>query len=291
MKKKHKYTFFIIGCLAIIGAVFAVYFVLRHENALLTHPKGIIAQKELALLYKSYLLMLIIIVPTFVLLFVIALKYHAKNTKAKYTPDKTDTKLQAILLWAAPSAIIAVMGVMLYKATHELDPYNPLKSDVQPLHIQVVALDWKWLFIYPEQGIATLNFFAFPEQTPIHLTLAADGSPMNSFWLPQLTGQIYAMTGMTTQLHFMADGPGIYSGRAAEINGRGFADMTFIAQSETESDFLSWIDEVKQSPIQLSESVYNELLPPSINNGIILYSHVEENFFNQIVDKYMAHGK
>jgi cytochrome o ubiquinol oxidase subunit 2 len=179
------------------------------------------------------------------------------------------------------------MAVHTWNETHELDPYKPLKSEVEPLEIQVVAMDWKWLFIYPKQGIASLNYFQFPERTPIHLKLAADGSPMNSFWLPQLSGQIYAMSGMVTQLHLMADAPGIYKGRAAEINGEGYADMTFIAKSTTESDFEEWVANVKQSPLQLNNHLYNKLIAPSLNNPTTLYSTVEEGLFNKIVMKYM----
>ncbi len=189
--------------------------------------------------------MLIIIVPTFILLFVVAWKYRAKNAKAKYDPEHSHGVFGELILWMIPSVVIAVMAVITWNATHKLDPYKPLESEVKPLTIQVVALDWKWLFIYPEQGIATLNFVQFPERTPIHFELSADGSPMNSFWIPQLSGQIYSMTGMTTQLHIMADGPGEYTGRAAEINGEGFADMTFVAKSTSQSDFEDWVAERK----------------------------------------------
>ena len=277
----------IFGLLAIIIAGLAVFFLLRHESALLTHPKGLIAQSELDLIATNYLLMLIIVIPTLILLFVVAWKYRAKNVKAKYEPKKTGGVFQELLLWIIPSIVIAVMAVHTWKVTHNLDPYKPLESDVKPLTIQVVALDWKWLFIYPEQGIATLNFFQFPADTPIHLELAADGSPMNSFWLPQLSGQIYAMTGMTTQLHIMADEPGEYTGRAAEINGEGFADMTFVAKSTSQADFETWVMTVKQSPLQLTLGQYNELAKPSQNNPIALYSYVEKDLFNEIVMKVM----
>ncbi len=160
---------FVIVTLAIIGAVFAIFFVLRSENALLTHPKGIIARSQLNLISTNIFLMLIIVVPTFILLFVIAWKYRAKNGKAKYDPEQSTGVFGELILWIIPSIVIAVMIVITWKATHELDPYKPLESEVKPLTIQVVALDWKWLFIYPEQGIATLNFFQFPERTPIHL--------------------------------------------------------------------------------------------------------------------------
>ena len=278
----------IISILAILGAIIAIFFVLRSENALVVHPKGIIAHRQLNLMITNILLMLIVIVPTFIVLFVVAWIYRMKNSKAKYDPDHSPGAFGELILWIIPSIIVAVMAVITWKATHELDPYRPLKSDVKPLTIQVVALDWKWLFIYPEQGIATVNFVQFPAQTPIHFSLAADGSPMNSFWIPQLSGQIYAMTGMITPLHLMADGPGEYSGRAAEINGQGLAGMTFLAKSTSQSDFDEWVKKVKQSPLQLTESTYNELVKPSENNPIALYSSVEKDLFNKMVMKYMS---
>lgn len=254
---------FAIGILAILCMALAIFFVLKSESALVTHPKGIMAHKELHLIATNIHLMLIVVVPTLILLFVVAWKYRAKNSKAKYEPEHSHGAFGEMILWMIPSAVIAVMTVVTWKAAHELDPYKPLESEVKPLAIQVVALDWKWLFIYPEQGIASVNFVQIPAQTPIDLALAADGSPMNSFWIPELSGQIYAMSGMTTQLHIMADAPGVYAGRAAEINGKGFADMTFVAKSTSQADFDDWVAEVKQSPLQLTDRMYNELSKPS----------------------------
>jgi cytochrome o ubiquinol oxidase subunit 2 len=149
-----------------------------------------------------------------------------------------------------------------------------------------VALDWKWLFIYPKEQIATLNYMRIPEKTPIDLTLCADGSPMNSFWVPQLSGQIYAMSGMTTPLHIIADVPGVFTGRAAEINGQGFADMTFIVESTERADFDAWVLEVKQSKLLLTQEFYTELVKPSMRHPVTFYSHVDEGLFHNIVMKY-----
>lgn len=278
---------FAIAIFALFSMALIIFFVLRSERALITHPKGIIAHSELNLINTIILLMLIIVIPTFVFLFSIAWKYRANNTKAKYETEVRHRGFKEVILWIIPSLIIAVMAPITWKVTHELDPYRPLSSKMKPLAIQVVALDWKWLFIYPEQGIATVNFFQFPAGTPIHLSLAADGSPMNSFWLPQLSGQIYAMTGMTTQLHIMADEPGVFTGRAAEINGEGFADMTFIAKATEQVDFDDWVNEVKQSPLRLTHSIYAEFAKPSQSNPVAYYSYVEKDLFNEIVMKYM----
>ena len=227
--------------------------VLASENALVVHPKGIIAQNELELIIVNIILMLIIIVPTYILLFAVVWKYCIKNENAKYDPDHTFGPIGELIMWGFPSVVVVVMAIVTWDATHKLNPYKPIESEVKPLTVQVVAMDWKWLFIYPELGIATLNYFHIPERTPIHLKLTADGSPMNSFWIPQLSGQIYSMTGMTTQLYLMADGPGEYMGRAVEINGEGYADMTFPVKSTSSKDFEDWVAEVKKSPLHLTE--------------------------------------
>lgn len=273
--------------LALLGALLAIYFVLKSENALVTHPKGIIASGELKLILTIILLMLVIIVPTFFFLFFTVWKQHKKKNQEKVELESSDEGSKEVILWIIPSVIVALMIAVTWKATHELDPFKPLESDVKPLTIQVVALDWKWLFLYPEQKIASVNYVQFPERTPIRFELAADGSPMNSFWIPQLSGQIYAMSGMMTLLHMMADGPGVYTGRAAEINGDGFADMTFIVESTAQSDFDQWVANVKQSPLQLTDTVYNELLKPSINDPIALYSYIENDMFMKLMMKHM----
>ncbi len=277
---------FIIAILALFGMALGIFFVLGGENALVTHPKGIIARSQLNLITTNILLMLIVIVPTFILLFVTVWKHRAKNSEAKYEPEQSRGAFRELILWIIPSVVVVVMALITWKATHELDPYKPIQSEVKPLTIQVVALDWKWLFIYPEQGIASVNFVQFPERTPIHFELSADGSPMNSFWLPQLSGQIYSMTGMVTQLHIMADGIGVYKGKAAEINGKGYAGMTFVAKSTSQADFEDWVVHVKQSSGQLTGPIYSELVIPSENHPVALYSSFEEDLFNKIVMKY-----
>lgn len=273
-----------LGALTIVVAFCAIAFVLTRENALVVNAKGEIARKELWLIGLNYLLMFIVIIPTFIALFVVAWKYRAKNTKAKHEPEKTHREWP---LWVIPSIVIAVMTIITWYKTHELDPYVPLQNGKSPIKIQVVALDWKWLFIYPELGIATVNFVQFPAGTPVHFVLAADGSPMNAFWIPQLSGMIYAMAGMATQIHMIADEPGEYPGRAAELNGEGLADMTFVAKASDSAEFDAWVTQVKSSPGKLSHESYHALAQPSVKHPVELYSSVEEGLFDHIVMKYM----
>jgi cytochrome o ubiquinol oxidase subunit 2 len=265
----------IAGLVAFLFLALVVFLVLQDEKTLVTHPKGFIARQELNLIATNYSLMLIIVIPAMIGLF-----YVACQSKVEYQPEKVGGIVMDVILWIIPSLLIAIMATHTWKKTYELDPYRPLHD--KELKIQVIALDWKWLFIYPEQGIATVNYVQFPEKTPIHFELAADGSPMNSFWIPQLSGQIYAMTGMVTPLHLIADGIGEYRGKAAEINGEGYADMTFVAKSSSLSDFEAWVTQVKQSEEQLD---YKELVKRSVKHPVSYYPEVEQDLFMKVVMK------
>lgn len=268
---------------AFLGILFTIFFVFTGENVQVFQPKGLIAKQELHLILVNLTLMHIILIPTLICLLVVVWKYRASNSKAKYDPEKKYGKMNQVILWLLPTVIVTIMAIHTWKETHRLDPYQRIGSTEKEFLIQVVALDWKWLFIYPEQKIAAVNFVQFPEKRPIRFELTADGSPMNSFWIPQLSGQIYCMTGMVTPLHVVADGVGVYPGRAAEINGEGYAKMTFIATSTTQADFNEWVDKVKESPMQLNHKVYSQLLKPSIDHPIQFYSQVEKNLFETIV--------
>lgn len=276
-----------LGILALLAASVGIYFALSSKHALVVHPKGLIANLQLKVILVNLFLMALVIVPTFVCLYLVAWKYRFQNKKASYEPEKKGSRLGEILVWLIPIPSIAIMIVWTWDMTHKLDPYVPIPSEKSSLHIQVMALDWKWLFIYPEQGIATLNFVQFPEQRPVHFSLAADGSPMNSFWIPQLSGQIYSMTGMITQLHIMASEAGEYAGKAVEINGEGYAGMTFVAKATSQTDFDQWVSQVKTSPLHLTQQSYNHLLTPTVDHPVAYYSHVEKGLFEKMVMKYM----
>ena len=173
------------------------------------------------------------------------------------------------------------------ESTHNLDPYKPITSNVAPITIQVVALDWKWLFIYPEQNIATVNFIQIPVGTPINFRITGD-APMNSFWIPQLAGQVYAMAGMDTRLSLMASEEGEYAGLSANYSGFGFSGMKFVAKASTQESFDAWVETVRQSPTTLSMDEYTVLAQKSRNNIASYYSSVEENLYGKIIMKYMA---
>lgn len=255
-------------------------------NSAVLNPKGIIAIQEKQLLIDAVLLMLIIVLPVIILTAVISRRYRSSNTKAKYTPDWAHSTLLEIIWWGIPTVIIVVLATMTWVSTHKLDPYRPLDSTVKPITIQVVALQWRWLFIYPDQNIATVDFVEFPANTPVNFLITAD-APMNSFQIPQLGGQIYAMAGMQTKLHLMADEVGDYNGRSVSFSGDGFTNMMFIARAATADDFNKWVATVKQSPTKLNLAAYNQLVPPTHDNGVLTFSAVEPDLFNRVIMKFM----
>lgn len=250
------------------------------------HPKGAIAAEQMRLIIIATILMLLIVVPVIIMTLVIAWRYRASNTKATYEPNWCHSVKLEILWWTIPCIIILILSVITWITSHTLDPYKPLDSKVKPLTIQAIALDWKWVFIYPEQGIATINYIEIPENTPISFEITSQG-PMNALWIPQLGGQIYAMAGMRTRLHLIASEPGLYDGGSANYSGEGFAEMTFKVKAESANDFAQWVKSVKQAPDALTSNLFNHLLEPSKNLPVQVFSSVQGNIFNDEVMKFM----
>jgi len=274
----------------IVGFVIFLYFYVGTHNMGVFNPKGEVALAEMNLIVVTTLLMLIVVIPVFIMLAVFSFRYRASNPKAKYAPDWSNNTTLEVIWWTIPTIIILILGVMTWKSSHTLDPYRPLVSDTPPITIQVVALDWKWLFIYPEQNIAMINFVQFPVGTPVNFEITAD-APMNSFWIPQLAGQIYAMQGMKTKLHLVASEAGDYDGLSANYSGAGFSGMKFVARASTKEEFEKWVDEVKNSPLALSSLEYGRLAEKSKNNAATYYSSVDENLYGNIIMKYMSPTK
>ncbi|WP_460117874.1 ubiquinol oxidase subunit II [Pseudomonas sp. S2_C03] len=254
-------------------------------NMTLLNPTGQVGLEQRNLIITATLLMLLVVIPVIVMTFLFAWKYRASNTNATYTPKWNHSTKIEIAVWTVPILIIIALGYITYKSTHELDPYRPLDSDVKPVTIEVVALDWKWLFIYPEQGIATVNKIVFPAHTPINFKVTSD-AVMNSFFIPGLGGQIYAMAGMQTKLHLIADRNAEMEGISANYSGAGFTGMKFKATATTQEEFDAWVSEVKKAPKKLEQAEYAALAKQSQNNPVELYSSVTPNLFQIIVDKY-----
>jgi cytochrome o ubiquinol oxidase subunit II len=255
-------------------------------NLDLLFAKGQIAIKQRDLLFIIQAIMLLVVIPVYILTFIFSWVYREHNTKAKYTPDWDDNRLAEYLWWGIPCVLTIIVGVLTWIRTYELDPYKPIASEKKPIRIQVVALQWKWLFIYPEENIATVNFLQFPEKTPISFEITAD-APMNSFWIPALGGQIYAMPCMRTKLHLIADEAGEYRGSSANLSGVGFAGMHFIAKASTDEEYAQWLESVKQTPQSMSIVEYKHLALPSSDNPVALYNLQAEDLFDKIIMKFM----
>ena len=269
-------------------AVFAVAgWYLHRTSTPILQPRGIVGQKERGLLGFTLLLGMTVIIPVFVMAIVIAYRYREDNPKkVAYTPDWSSHRVAEFIWWGIPIAIIGILGVVTWRSTYQLDPYKALASSKKPLTVQVVSLDWKWLFIYPEQGVASVNLAPIPVGTSVDFEITSD-TVMNSFWVPQLGGQIYAMPGMVTHLHMMANQPGDYAGSSANISGSGFAGMKFTVRGVSEAGFNTWLASAHRSKQALSPAAYAELARPSKVNPQTVYGHVSSELYDTIVMKYM----
>jgi len=254
-------------------------------------PKGQVGMDEKNLIILCTILMLIIVVPVIFLTLYFAWKYRASRDFEIYTPKWAhSTKIEAVV-WSIPILIVVSLSVITWRSTHALDPYAPLEGQGEHLTVEVVSLNWKWLFIYPEQGIATVNELVFPANKPVAFKITSE-STMNSFFIPQLGSQIYSMAGMETKLHLIADEPGTYKGISSNYSGAGFTGMKFNAiATPTEDDFEAWVASVKQSQTSLTSGAYKQLAEPSENNPVTYFSKVDDGLFHNIVMKYMKdHG-
>lgn len=287
VKKPVFYMLLFTGIILFIVLIMQPLSILKfREYIAVLFPKGIIALEELNLLLVIQVLMLFVIIPVYVLTFAFSWRYRSSNLKAVYDPDLVDNRIAEYFWWGIPAVMTLIIGVLTWYKTHELDPYKPIESDKKAITIQVVALQWKWLFIYPEEKIASLNFLQIPKEVPIHFEITAD-APMNSFWIPHLGGQIYAMPKMRTELYLMADVVGDFRGSSANISGEGFAGMHFITRASSEEDYLHWIESVKQSPNLLDVESYGKLAAPSSDNPPEVYQLKDPALFNFIMMKYM----
>lgn len=276
MIKRLKCLFTLVLLLALSGCKMA-----------LLDPKGLIAMAEKNLLIDAVLLMLIVVIPVIILSFVFTWRYRIKNASAKYAPNWAHNNWLEAVCWIVPIIIIGILATMTWVSTHKLDPYRPLDNPKKPIIIEAVALDWKWLFIYPKQNIASVNYIQIPTDVPIRFLVTAD-APMNSLAIPRLSGQIYAMTGMRTKLNLIANEPGTYKGLSTNFSGEGFSGMRFIVKATSKAQFNRWVRSIQNSKPALTMARYNQLAKPSKNNPAIMFSNPENNLFNKIMMKFMG---
>ena len=266
-------------------------------NTVVMNPTGDIAKQQADLIVISVLLMLIIIIPVMLLVVWFAWRYR-KGANAAYEPDWDHSTKLELIIWGAPLLIIIVLGLITWVSTHKLDPYRPLDridanrplaASVKPLEVQVVALDWKWLFIYPEQGIASVNHLVTPIDVPVRFKITSS-TVMNTFYIPTLAGMIYAMPGMETELNAVLNKTGDYRGLSANFSGDGFSHMKFAYKGVTQADFDTWVKEMKTGTEVLDRADYMVLEKPTAKEPVRHYAQVEPALFNRILNRCVAEG-
>lgn len=255
------------------------------SELLIFNPKGPIGYSERSIIIVSFILMLIVVIPVIIMSIWFPLKFKSSNTKSTYAPMWSHSVKIETVMWLIPLAIVFLLSILAWRETHRLDPYRPIVSDAKPLNIEVVSMDWKWLFIYPEQQIAVVNQFVFPANVPLSFQITSD-SVMTSFFIPQLGSQIYAMAGMRTRLHLMANEPGVYAGQNQQFSGRGYPFMNFDAVATSREDFEAWVQKVQQSPEKLDFTRLDELRKPSVNLPVAYFSSIEPGLFDYIMSTY-----
>ncbi len=248
-------------------------------------PKGSVGMAEKSLIATATWAMLIVVIPVILLTLFFGWRYRASNRRAVYAPKWAHSTAIEVVMWTIPALIILQLGILMWRTSHELDPYRPLKSGVKPIKVEVFALDWKWLFIYPDLGIASVNQLAVPVGTPVNFRITS-GSVTNSFFIPQLGTQAYAMAGMQTRLHLIADAPGDYDGMSANFSGKGFSDMTFRTLATSRAEFDAWVQKLKASPDRLSMDEYAGVAKPSEKQPVRYFSSVDPRLFSNIVARY-----
>ncbi|MBO1079422.1 ubiquinol oxidase subunit II [Roseomonas haemaphysalidis] len=269
-------------------------------NLVIMNPAGDVAAQQRDLIVYSTLLMLIIIIPVILLTLLFAWRYRASNKAAKYDPEWHHSTQLEVIIWAAPLVIIVALGALTWVGTHLLDPYRPLQrldaerlipEEVRPLEVEVVALDWKWLFIYPQQGIATVNELRAPVDVPINFRITAS-SVMNALSIPSLAGMIYAMPGMETKLHAVMNQEGVYDGMSANYSGAGFSDMRFKFHGMSQQGFDAWVAEAKAGGGgTLGRAEYLELERPSVRDAVKRFSAIDPALFKAVVERCVDPAK
>jgi cytochrome o ubiquinol oxidase subunit II len=250
-------------------------------------PRGPVGLSERIILFDATAIMLAVVIPVIVLTLVFAWWFRADNHLAQYTPDWEYSGRIELIIWAIPALLVAFLGGMAWITSHDLDPPKPLVSKEAPVQIEVVSLDWRWLFIYPDQGIATVNQLMIPTGVPIHFRLTST-SVMNSFFIPQLGSQIYTMPGMTTQLNLEADQAGTYKGISAQFSGDGFSDMHFAVVATNPQQFQQWLDETRAKGGALDQVAFAGLAKPTHAVGPLSFGLVDPEIFNIVATGKIA---
>ena len=244
-------------------------------------PVGPVGANDAKILIDATFIMLGIIIPTILLAFWMAWRYRASNTKAEYLPYWSYSGRIEAVVWSIPILTIMFIGGVIWIGSNRLDPFRPLDSKVPPLEVQVISLDWKWLFIYPQQGVATVNQLVAPAGVPVHFSITS-ASVFNVFFVPRLGSMIYAMPGMVSQLNLQADRPAVLFGQSAHFSGDGFSDMQFRVHSVPAGQFATWAQQAKASGLVLDRAAYAQLARQSQNVKPFAYGAVDPQLFHAV---------
>ncbi len=266
------------------GLLLITAFILSGCDYALFAPEGYVGQQIRNYIFINVGLMLLVVIPTLIMIVWVALKYRTEKNE-EYAPEWEHSSKIEMWAWGVPIAIISILATITYFTSHSLDPRQPLKSDKEQLTIQVVAMDWKWLFLYPEQGIATINEIAVPIDTPVEFLITSN-STVNSFFIPRLGGQLYAMAGMENTLHLMANQEGVYRGISSNYSGFGFTGMRFAVRSFPDDKFNDWVKKVQSSPNALDSAELAELQKRSRDNPVKYYGTIDTLQFKKIIAKF-----
>lgn len=273
-----------------VCAVLLAPFILTACQPALLDPQGPVGLAEKTILIDSLAIMLAIVLPTIAATFAFAWWFRASNTRAEYLPDWDYSGRIEFIVWSIPVLVIMLLGGVAWIGSHDLDPSKPLTSETSPLEVQVVSMDWKWLFIYPSQGVASVNQLVLPADAPVHFSLTS-ASVMNAFFVPQLGSMIYTMNGMTTRLNLQADGPREIRGLSSQFSGDGFADMHFDVLALPQDRFDAWVDGARKSGPTLDAETYAALNRPSAKASPFTYRAVDPpDLFRQIVTQKLPPG-
>jgi cytochrome o ubiquinol oxidase subunit 2 len=245
-------------------------------------PQGPIASAERQILFNALGIMLAIVIPTILATVGVAAWFRASNRRARYLPDFEYSGRLEVLVWAIPAMTVILVGGVAWVGAHDLDPRKAIAATTKPISVQVVALDWKWLFIYPDEGIASVNELTIPVGTPVNFELTSSGV-MNSFFVPQLGSQIYTMAGMVTHVALRADHPGTYPGLSAQFSGDGFADMRFDVEAVPVAAYARWVEAARGAGPVLDGQAYADLVKPSSAVAPFSYRAVAPHLFDRIV--------
>ncbi len=269
--------------------VFSVFALLMNgcSKLIVLNSKGPIGREETTLIYMSIGAMLIVIVPVFVMTYLFVKRYRTSENNPDYQPDWVHSTKVELVIWLVPLMIVSFLSYLVWVKTYELDPYKPLASDNKHLNIQVISLDWNWLFIYPDYNIALVNELVIPEKVPLSFQLTS-ATVMTSFFIPQLGSQMYAMAGMQTKLHLMADETGTYEGHNIEFSGEGYDTMHFKVVAKTMQGFDEWVNQAKGNNTQLDLAMYSKVSQPSTNYPVTIFSPVEPGLFNHVMQSFMG---